>query len=501
MATPNAADIYALLTVEEMYQADAMAEAAGVGAEALMEAAGTGIAREIGRRWRKTPTVILCGPGNNGGDGFVVARLLAEAGWEEVRVALLGEREALKGEAALNASRWQGAVERLAPEALDGAGLVVDALFGAGLGRPLDGVSCAVVEEIGARRLDCVAVDIPSGVHGDTGQVLGAAAPARLTVTFFRRKPGHLLLPGRELVGEVAVVDIGTPPDALGEIGPTIHENNPVLWLERYRWPKLSDHKYARGHAVVVGGPRMTGAARLAARAALRIGAGLVTIAGPPEALPIYAAYMAGVLTEAIPDTAAFTRLLRDERKNAILIGPGNGVGETTRKNVLAALAVGRAVVLDADALTSFEEEPAKLFGALKGPCVMTPHEGEFHRVFKDQVPAEADKLTRARAAAKLTGKVLLLKGGDTVIAAPDGRAVINANAPAELSTAGSGDVLSGLLVGLLAQGMHPFDAACAAAWIHGAAAARFGPGLISEDLSEQVPAVLHRLKGASALT
>jgi NAD(P)H-hydrate epimerase len=499
MATSKAAELYALLTLEEMYQADAKAEAAGVSAEALMEAAGTGIAREILRRWPKTPTVILCGPGNNGGDGFVVARKLTEAEWD-VRVALLGKREALKGEAALNASRWQGAVEPLAPEALDGAGLVVDALFGAGLERALEGVPRAVVEEVAARRLECVAVDIPSGVHGDTGQVLGVAAPARLTVTFFRRKPGHLLLPGRELAGQVAVVDIGTPPEVLDEIGPKVHENNPVLWLDRFRWPKLTDHKYTRGHAVVVGGAQKTGAARLAARAALRVGAGLVTVASPPEALPIYASYMPGVLTEAIPDPAAFARVLGDERKNAILIGPGTGVTGATRELVLTALKAKRAAVLDADALTSFEAQPERLFTALEGPCIMTPHEGEFHRLFKGQVPAEADKLSRARAAAELAGAVLVLKGGDTVIAAPDGRAVINSNAPAELATAGAGDVLAGLLVGLLAQGMRPFEAACAAAWLHGAAAAEFGPGLIAEDLSEMLPAAMRRLRAAAGL-
>lgn len=500
MATLKAADLYALLTVAEMYRADAKAEAAGVSAEALMEAAGTGIAREICRRWPKTPTVILCGPGNNGGDGFVAARKLAEAGWD-VRVALLGKREALKGEAALNASRWRGAVEPLKREALDGAGLVVDALFGAGLERALEGVPRAVVEEVAARRLECVAVDVPSGVHGDTGRVLGAAAPARLTVTFFRRKPGHLLLPGRELAGQVVVVDIGTPPEVLDEIAPRVHENNPVLWLDRFRWPKLTDHKYTRGHAVVVGGAEKTGAARLAARAALRAGAGLVTVASPPEALPIYASYMPGVLTEAIPDPAALARVLGDERKNAVLVGPGTGVTGTTRELVLTALEAKRAAVLDADALTSFEGQPEALFAALAGPCIMTPHEGEFHRLFKGRVPAGADKLSRARAAAELAGAVLLLKGGDTVIAAPDGRAVINSNAPAELATAGAGDVLAGLLVGLSAQGMRPFEAACAAAWLHGAAAAEFGPGLIAEDLSEMLPAAMRRLRAAAGLT
>lgn len=497
MTTPTPADLAALLTVEEMYRADAGAVAAGVSGEALMEAAGTGIVRAIRARWPKAPVTILCGPGNNGGDGFVTARLLANAGWE-VRVALLGKRAALRGEAGLNAGRWDGPVEPLAPEALDGAGLVVDALFGAGLERPLGGVAAAVIDAIGARGLDCVAVDVPSGVHGDSGRVLGTAPRARLTVTFFRRKPGHLLLPGRDLAGEVVVVDIGTPLQVLDEIRPKIHENGPLLWIGRLRWPELSDHKYRRGHAVVAGGARMTGAARLAARAALRVGAGVVTVASPPEAVRIYAGYMPGVLVEALAGAGAFARLLGDARKNAVLVGPGNGVGEATRDNVLAALAAGRACVLDADALTSFEDRPEALFAALGGSCVMTPHGGEFARLFGDRVDQEADRLTRARAAARLCGAVVLFKGGDTVIAHPDGRAVINANAPPELATAGAGDVLAGLILGLLAQGLEPFDAAAAGAWMHGAAAAEVGPGLIAEDLSEALPAVLRRLKAAA---
>jgi NAD(P)H-hydrate epimerase len=500
MTTADAVNVSALLTVDEMYRADAGAGAAGVTTEALMEAAGTGIAGAIRSRWQPTPTVVLCGPGNNGGDGFVAARLLREAGWA-VRVALMGKREALKDEAALNAERWEGPVEPLATGVLDGARLVVDALFGAGLQRPLEGTPRAVVEAIGERGLPCVAVDVPSGVHGDTGQVLGAAAQAQVTVTFFRRKPGHLLLPGRELAGRVVVVDIGTPPQVLDEIKPKVHENNPALWLDRFRWPKLSDHKYRRGHVVVAGGAKMTGAARLAARAALRVGTGIVTVASPPEAVAIYAAYMPGVLTEAVPDPAAFAGMLEDERKNAILVGPGNGVSDTTRANVLAALATRRACMLDADALTSFEGDPGTLFEAVRGPCVMTPHEGEFQRLFGGQLDGGADKLTRARTAAGLAGVAVLLKGGDTVIAAPDGRAVINSNAPPDLATAGAGDVLSGLAVGFLGQGMDPFDAACAAAWLHGAAAAEVGPGVIAEDLPDSLPAVLRRLKGAVGST
>lgn len=480
-----------LLTVAQMAAADAAAIAGGVSGETLMEAAGTAIAEAIGERWTARPVTVLCGPGNNGGDGFVVARLLAAAGWT-VRLALLGDGRRLKGDAALMAARWEGATESLDASSLDGAELVVDGLFGAGLGRALDGVAKLTVEAVAARRLDCVAIDMPSGVHGDSGAIWGAAAQAKLTVTFFRRKPGHLLMPGRALCGETLLADIGIPEAVLDDIAPTHHANGPALWGAAYPWPGPTDHKYSRGHALVVGGgTETTGAARLAARAALRAGAGAVTLACPPGALIVYAQALEAVMTRAIAEPGGFDALLADARKNAVLLGPGNGVGETTRKRVCASLAAKKSCVLDADALTSFENQPSELFNAITSPCLLTPHEGEFARLFAHQ----GDKPGRARAAAAESGAVVLLKGADTVIAAPDGRVAINHNAPPELATAGSGDVLAGIAVSLLAQGMTAFDAACAAAWLHGEAAARIGPGLIAEDISEALPMVLSALK------
>jgi NAD(P)H-hydrate epimerase len=480
-----------LLTVEQMYAADRAAMAGGVSGETLMEAAGQAVARAIRARWSPCPVAVLCGPGNNGGDGFVVARHLAAAGWA-VTLALLGDMERLKGDAAVMAGRWDGPVEALDPAVLDGAELVVDGLFGAGLGRPVEGAARAVIEAVAARRLDCVAIDVPSGVHGDSGEVLGAAAPARLTVTFFRRKPGHVLLPGRALCGETVVADIGIPDAVLDAIAPAQFANQPALWRDRFPWPSPEDHKYRRGHAVVVGGAMAsTGAARLAARAALRAGAGLVTVACPPGALMVYATALEAVMTRAVADDEAFAALLDDPRKNAVLVGPGNGVTGTTKRRVLAALETGKACVLDADALTVFQDDPDELFAAIHGPCVLTPHDGEFARLFD----VDGHKLARARAASTRAGAVVLLKGGDTVIAAPDGRAAITENAPPDLATAGAGDVLAGMVLALVAQSMDGFDAACAAAWLHGDAAARFGLGLIAEDLSETLPASLAALK------
>lgn len=481
-----------LLTVEEMYRADQAAVAAGVASLDLMEAAGAAIASEIQKRWTKRPVVVLAGPGNNGGDGFVVARLLADAGWP-VQVALLGTRERLKGDAGVNAERWSGAVGPLTSEILDDGPLVVDALFGAGLTRPLDGPALDAVRAIAEHDLDCIAVDIPSGVHGDSGEILGAAPDADVTVTFFRPKPGHYLLPGRSLAGELLVADIGIPDSVLGDIAPKTFVNGPNLWLAGFPWPDATDHKYTRGHAVVVGGAEMTGAARLAAMGARRGGAGLVTIAAPPEAFAIYASEEPGTLVKAVKDEAAFQALLDDARKNAVLVGPGAGVSAATRARVLAALGTGKSVVVDADGLTAFADDPASLFEAIDGPCLLTPHEGELARLFALQ----GDKLSRTREAAETAGAVVLLKGADTVIAAPTGEAVINASGTPDLATAGSGDVLAGMALGLMTQGMGAFEAGQAAVWLHGALAERLGPGLIAEDLPAGMPGLLRELRAA----
>jgi NAD(P)H-hydrate epimerase len=479
----------ALLTVAEMYAADKAALAGGVAGEALMEAAGIAVADAVLALGSPRPVAVLCGPGYNGGDGFVAARHLKAAGWP-VRLALLGDRAALKGDAKTNAERWDGGVEPLSPAVLEGAAVVVDALFGAGLARAIDGVARDTIAAIGERV--CIAVDVPSGVHGDSGEILGIAPRAHATVTFFRRKPGHVLLPGRIHCGDVKVVDIGIPAGVLDAILPQQAANAPALWAAAFPWPTLDQHKYSRGHAVISGGPQMTGAARLAARAAQRIGAGMVTVAAPADNAVVYKVALEGVIVHGLRDTASYAELIEDPRVTACLIGPGNGITPMTREQTLAALRARKAVVLDADALTVFEETRDLLFAAIEGPCLLTPHEGEFRRLFD----AAGDKLSRARAAAKASGAVVLLKGADTVIAAPDGRAVVNENAPAELATAGAGDVLAGLAAGLAAQGMEMFDAACAAAWLHGAAAREVGPGLIAADLPDRLPSVLRALRG-----
>ncbi len=486
----------ALLSVAEMSRADGAAVAAGVSGMALMEAAGKAVAEAVLKRTSGDDLVcILCGPGNNGGDGFVAARLLAEAG-RSVRLGLLGDRARPRGDAARAADGWAGPVEALSRGLLDGAALAVDAIFGAGLSRAVDGLAGDVVEALAAAKLPVVAVDVPSGVDGNTGAVWGVAAPAVETVTFFRRKTGHLLLPGRTLCGAVSVADIGIPGSVLTEIGPQCFANDPVIWGRNFPWPRAEGHKYSRGHAVVQGGESATGAARLAAVAALRGGAGLVTLASPPQAAAVYRAGVASVMVRDVADGADFERLVADPRVTGLLLGPGNGVSAETRSRVLAALAMGKSCVLDADALSVFAGCAPDLFGAIRGNCVLTPHEGEFGRLFGGEgadVPGR-DKLARVRAAAAASGAVVLLKGADTVIADARGLALINDNAPASLATAGAGDVLAGLITGLIAQGMPALDAAGAGTWLHGEAASRFGLGIIADDLVDCLPAALRGL-------
>jgi len=485
-----------LLTPGEMGRADRMAIAAGVPALALMEAAGQAVA-DAARRLVKpgSRVAVLCGPGNNGGDGFVAARLLKRASYD-VRLYLAGEKGSLAGDAAEMARRFDGPIRTLDPMQFESLHLVIDALFGAGLSRPIAGVAAEVIAAVKEEGTPVLAVDVPSGLDGGTGEIGGPVLAATETVTFFRLKPGHVLYPGRGLCGNIRVADIGIPPSVLDDIGVATFLNGPGLWRSVLPIPSASGHKYDRGHAVVVSGPaHATGAARLGARGALRVGAGLVTVASPLESVAVNSLHLTAIMLKPFEGPEGLASLLADARKNAVLIGPGGGVGEAMRRQVEAALRSPAAVVLDADALTAFAGESARLVAAIQSrrdrPVVLTPHDGEYERLFGD---VAGSRLSRARLAAAESGAVVLLKGADTVIANPDGRAAINANAPPWLATAGAGDVLGGFIVGLIAQGMPAFEAAAAGAWLHGAAAADFGPGLIAEDLPDRLPAVLARL-------
>jgi hydroxyethylthiazole kinase-like uncharacterized protein yjeF len=483
-----------------MERADRLTIAAGTPGFALMMSAGQAVAEAAMDIAQEGPILVVAGRGNNGGDGFVAAAELAARG-REVSVILLCERDSLTGDAASAARGWKHPVLPFNAQAIGKPALIIDALFGAGLDRPVKGDPLEMIEAINANGAPVVSVDLPSGINGTTGAVMGAAVRATETVTFFRKKPAHLLLPGRVHCGGVRVADIGIDAAVLNEIASATFENVPAAWHSAFPVPQVDGHKYARGHVIVVSGDiAATGAARMSARGALRAGAGLVTLATPRDALAVNASALTAVMVRAVDTVIEFAELLGDKRLNTCVIGPGAGVGDRTCDLVLTALTAKRGLVLDADALTSFAGAPDRLFEAIKAAAnpqvVLTPHEGEFPRLFSDisnKHPGRS-KLERVRAAAERSGAVVLLKGPDTVVASPDGRATIAANAPPWLATAGAGDVLSGMIAGLLAQGAPAFEAASTGVWMHGEAAREAGPGLIAEDLSETLPAVFRRL-------
>ena len=487
-----------VLTSAEMERADRLTIAAGTPGFALMLSAGQAVAEAAMELVEEGPILVVAGPGNNGGDGFVAAAELAAQG-REVSVILMCERDHLRGDAASAARGWKYPVLPFNPQAIGKPALIIDALFGAGLSRLVDGDPAEMIEAINGNGAPVLSVDLPSGVNGSSGAIMGVAVRATETVTFFRKKPAHLLLPGRINCGRIRLADIGIDSDVLAEIGSQTFENTPQFWRKFFPVPQTSGHKYARGHALIVSGDMAaTGAARMAARGCLRAGAGLVTLASPRDALAVNAGALTAVMVYAVDTVVEFGEMLSDRRLNSIVIGPGAGVGERTIDFVHTALSAQRGLVLDADALTSFAATPDRLFEAIKASrdpqVVLTPHEGEFPRLFSDisNKHPYRSKLERVRAAAERSGAVVLLKGPDTTVASPDGRATIAANAPPWLATAGAGDVLAGIIAGLLAQGVPAFEAASMAVWMHGEAGREAGPGLIAEDLTEVLPAV-HR--------
>lgn len=480
-----------IITVAQMRAIDAASARAGMATRTLMERAGRAVAEAIVPRFSQRSTVVLCGPGNNGGDGWVTARALRDAGWP-VCVATVTPVEALGGDAADAARAWDGQTIPLADVNPD-AELVVDALFGVGLSKPLDGQVARLAACFAPERV--VAVDVPSGLHGDTGKPLSEVCfRAALTVTFVRKKAAHVLVPGRALCGEVVVADIGAPEHSVQAQNITLWENHPSLWLRHWVWPVLDSHKHARGHATIASGPATrTGAARLAARGALRIGAGLVTILAPPGALAEHAAQLNAVMLQGMRDQGAWREAVTD--KSSIVVGPAFGTGPEAEAVLVDMLGAENrcAFVLDADALTII----ARGACAPSAHDILTPHVGEFRRLFPGLLEQSQSRIEAVREGARRTGCTVLLKGPDTVIAATDGRAIVNTTGAPYLATAGSGDVLAGMIGGLVAQGMDGFAAAAAAAWVHGRAG-EGGPGLIAEDIPELLPKLLRDLEASA---
>ncbi len=489
----------ALLEPVEMAMADRLTIEGGVAGIKLMENAGYGVADVICRRYSQgTRVLIVCGVGNNGGDGFVVARVLKLRGFI-VEVALAFPdgfaRADLKGDARLASDAYRGDARPVAEADFSRPTVIVDALYGAGLSRDVTGADAATVAAINAAHragARVYAVDLPSGIDGRTGAVRGVAVEADESVTFFRRKPGHILLPGRLHAGSVKLIDIGIRPAVLATIAPSAFANGPDLW--RSVWPRLAAdaHKFSRGAAVLASGPaHACGAIKLAAEAALRAGAGIVTIACPPDAVTAIASHRAAPVIRPVDDGPALLAAFDDPRLRAGLIGPGFGLGDAHAATLAGVLAKAVPLVLDADALTLAARDAAAVFAAIAGRAgavVMTPHEGEFARLFPD---ITGSRLDRARQAAARSGAIVLLKGPDTVIADPTGRAALNENATAALATAGSGDILAGIITGLLSTGVPAFEAAAMAAWLHGEAGRRAGPGSIADDIAAELRPVI----------
>jgi len=476
-----------ILSSNQAYEKDQLTIKTGVKGETLMENAGKEAATFIKTKFPKKKTLILCGPGNNGGDGFVIARHLKESGWE-VDTASMIDKSSYKNDAKIMANKWDEKIiefEKISPERYD---LIVDAIFGIGLSKNIESNIASIIKKINDTKTDTVAIDIPTGINCDNGEVLGIALKCKYTVTFARKKFGHVIYPGKDYCGEVHVADIGIKEEFLKS---DAYENLPKLWLNKFPFPTASQHKYSKGHSIVLGGgSQCTGAATLSATSALVSGSGLVTVACPKEALSVYASKLTSVMNKPIDSLDEFKSLINDKKITSVLIGPGCGVNKKTKEFALCSLALKKNCVLDADALTVFQEKPNNLFDAINSQVVLTPHEGEFKRLFS----IDGSKIQRASKAAKLSNSIVVLKGADTIIASPDGKLAINTNAPPTLATAGSGDVLAGIITGLLANNMDAFNAACAGVWIHGQAANHAGLGLISEDLVNHIPNALKDL-------
>lgn len=488
-----------VLTPKQMGTADRLTIESGKPGIELMENAGRSVAETILEYYPDCQTVlVVCGTGNNGGDGYVAARILADAG-KKPSVHVCGDTRHISGDAKLAFDSLKADLLAGQEPDFESFDLIVDALFGAGLDRPVTGDFAHVIDRINKSGVPVVAVDLPSGIDGATGLVMGTAVKANRTTTFFRLKPGHLLFPGRAFCGKSHLHQIGIAAGVLERAGHAAVQNLPLLWAEYFPVPQHDGHKYVRGHTLVVSGPpATTGAARLAAQAALRSGSGLVTVASCREALTENACHLTSVMLKQCDSAGEMAAILEDPRLNVVVMGPGMPPDNETAEFVLATLSSGCQTVLDAGALTACSADPNSLFAAIhgcRGDVVLTPHQGEFNKLFPG-VDSSSSKLDKAREAALASGAAVVLKGPDTVVATPDGRCSIASNAPPWLATAGSGDVLCGIVAGLMAQGMPVFEAASAAVWLHGDAACRLGPGMISSDLDEGLRSSIHALIG-----
>lgn len=503
-----------ILRVAQCYEADRLSESHGVTVSELMQNAGKKIADAIKIKFSNNKKIlVICGSGNNGGDGFITAKYLKKEGFD-VKVQVLSEKQSSDiSQDARNEFEKTCKHPEFKREIVDfedrgfieWADIIIDGIFGAGLDRDIEEPIFSLIDYVNEAResgkfglKEVVAIDLPSGINGDSGKIMLKAIEVDYTYTFFRKKPAHLLLPGKEYCGKVQVLDIGIPSKVLQENkNINIYENNPLLWKDKLRHNQITDNKYIRGFVSISSG-NMHGATIMAAMAARRTGAGFVEILSTTRMHDIFAAHCVGEVIRNVDNRAKFNTLLENPERSTFLIGCGAGVNVVTRERVLAILASRKSVIIDADAINVFREKPQDLFNAIQkhkdigGECLLTPHLGEFKRIFEFD---ESDKLGSIMRASKLSGSDILLKGNDTIItSALRNKIVINSNADANLATAGTGDVLAGIIAALISQGTPVFESACAGVWIQGKCSREIGYGLIAEDIPDVIPCVMEEL-------
>ncbi|MDX1950377.1 MAG: NAD(P)H-hydrate dehydratase [Rickettsiales bacterium] len=494
-----------IFSAENTKKADSEAERFGISNFTLMCNAGEKSADLVDKildyKKKGDAVYILCGVGNNGGDGYITARILKERGYD-IRLSNIGDLRKVS-ELTLQAMDFAVSsgieIEEFDEDYLEQADLIIDAIFGIGLKRDITGDIAEIIEKINyaknsqKNKFLVFSLDVPSGVCSNTGEVRNIAIQADYTISYQTPKIGCYLLPAKNYVGKIEVADIGIPDEAFSEIYNPYFINSTDLWLDKFPFPKLESHKYHKGHIVIDGGEEdFTGASRMASIASMRVGAGLATICADEKSLPIYATSMLSVMVKRLKEIEDLEKYIKLKKVNSAVLGCGSGFDILAPLRVYHCLEEKLACVIDADVFSIFQEKPKEFIKALKKnkKSVLTPHEGEFKRVFN----VDGSKIERASKAAKLCDNVIVLKGNDTIIASPDGRIAVNNNAPTWLATAGSGDVLAGIIGGLLAQNMPSFEAACAGVWIHSECANILGQGLISEDLIDAIPLVLQSL-------
>lgn len=487
-----------IITTATMRAAEQVALDSGISMRQLMENAGRAVAEEVIRHYAPRLTLIVCGPGNNGGDGFVVAKYLREEGWPVRVMSVVRSLDEYKGAAAEAAQEYPGEIDGLSPYGLENVELVVDALFGTGLSQPINGEIKALIDILNDIDAPKISVDMPSGIASDSGKVLGAAVEADLTVTFGRARTGHFLVPGCLNSGKVVVADIGIPEKLF--LGDRIMANRPSRWMHHLQEPLASDNKFARGACLILGSGQMTGAVKLATHASRRAGAGLSIVACPTVSYPIYATTAMGEVVLPVDTHTQLKDIFEKRQVKSVLIGPGSPPDENTQGSVLRLLEDKIPLVIDGGAISAFEGNSRRLLDALHDQVIITPHEGEFSRLFPEFEDGPLGKISRVRKASEIAGCTIVMKGYDTVIADQEGSCVVNNNAPATLATAGAGDVLAGIIVGLRAHVPSAYIAAQIGVWIHGEAAQPLGEGLIAEDLISAIPRVWELLRSNSAV-